>query len=1072
MLRMLDYTLDAGWPASAVSLSTAPACNLRAPARDTMERRSRAQEPFVRLSEICVNRPVFAFMLIMFLVVMGVFSFLDLGVDLFPQSDPATVYVRVRLPGASPEEMASQVIMPLEEAVSSVSGIEELRAMVNEGSANLIITFVLERDIGEAVEDVREKVQGALRMLPPNVLPPVVMKADLDRDPIIVLSVTGQRPLRELTEIADKQIRRGLETVDGVGGVDISGARRRQINLFLDMNKLNAYNLTAQDVERAVRSENIEAPGGRIVRGPTELGVRTLGRVERVEEFGNIIIKNVGGAPVRLRDVGYAEDGMAEKRTFAYYRNTPAVSMEIRRQTGTNAVKVVDSILARMELIKRELPAGVRVEIVKEQATYIRNSVKALEEHLVLGSLLASLIVWLFIRNWRTVLISSLAIPTSIITTFTLLRAMDFTLNSMTLLGLTLAVGIVIDDAIIVLENIYRYIESEELAPMKAAVVATKEIAMAVMATTLSLVIIFVPIAFMTGYARRFLHQFGWTMAISIMVSMLVAFTLTPSLSARLLKRRKPGERAAHDERHVGPMQRVYMGMLRWSLHHRWVIVTICLVTLGSTYFMYTTIGRDWMPQEDQSELGIFLETPEGSSLELTERVALEIASRVEKVPGVRTVVPQSSQFMDRVTQASLTVLLHPPDQRADIGTMGQLVRGAMRDFMHLRPRITFPNALGGRDTFSPIRAMILGPEMSRLVELAKQATLETAKEKSLSDIKANLNLNNPELQVVIDRQLASDLGVRVSDIAGAVRLLMSGDDEISTFKEGSEQYPVTMRLLPGQRDDPAVLSRLLVPSSRLGLIRLDSIAKLERGLGPSRIDRYNRQFAVGIYGNIAPGHSLGEGAAAAQAAINRVGLPPGYRLQFSGQVRILEETTANMLLAMGLGAIFMYMVLAAQFESLIHPFIILLTLPLSIPFALLSLELTGRTLNLFSALGILLLLGIVKKNGILQIDYMNRLREQGFPIESAILEANRIRLRPILMTTFAIIAGLIPTAVGVGSGASQRSAIAVTIIGGQTLCLLLTLLVVPVGYSMVEDAKTWFARRRAVPEQAPAAGD
>jgi len=1027
----------------------------------------------VRLSEICVQRPVFAFMLIMFLVVMGFFSFLNLGVDLFPQSDPAMVYVRVRLPGASPEEVASQVVMPLEEAISSISGIEELRAYVMEGTANIMVTFVLERDIGEAAEDVREKVNGAIRRLPPNVLPPVVQKAELDREPVIMLAVAGDRPVRELTEIADKQIRRALETVDGVGGVDISGARKRQINLFMDLNKLSGYSLTAQDVERAVRQENIEAPGGRIVRGPSELGVRTMGRVERVEEFNDMIIKNVDGAPIRLRDVGHAEDGMAEKRTFAYYKNTTAVTLDIRRQTGTNTVKVVDDILARVAKVRTELPAGVRVEVVKEQATYIRNSVKALGEHLILGSLLASLIVFLFIRNWRTVLISSLAIPTSIITTFSLLQWMDFTLNSMTLLGLTLAVGIVIDDAIIVLENIYRFIENEDLPPMRAAVAATKEIALAVMATTLSLVIIFVPIAFMTGYARRFLNQFGWTMAMSILVSMLVAFTLTPSLSARLLKPRRKGAKTREDE-HVGLMQRVYLGMLQWSLNHRWVILLICGVTFGSTFVIYQNIGRDWMPQEDQSELSIMLETPEGSSLELTERVARDISRNIEQVPGVLTVVPQSSTFMDRVTMCQITVLLKPQDQREDIATMGQKVREAMRDYMHLRPRVTFPNALGGRDTFSPIRAMILGPDMGRLVELAKAAVIEMGKEPSLADIKANLNLNNPELQVVVDRPLASDLGVRVADIAGAVRLLMSGDDEISTFKEESEQYPVTMRLLPGQRDDPAVLSRLLVPSARLGLIRLDSIAKIERGLGPSRIDRHNRQFSVGIYGNIAQGHSLVEGAAAAQGVIERIGLPSGYTLSFSGQVKVLEETTANMLLAIGLGSIFMYMVLAAQFESLIHPFIILLTLPLSIPFALLSLIATGRTLNLFSALGVLLLLGIVKKNGILQIDYMNRLRGQGFPLRSAILEGNRVRLRPILMTTFAIVAGLIPTAVGVGSGASQRSAIAVTIIGGQLLCLLLTLLVVPVAYSMVEEARAWLTRKRPAPEeaQAPAAGD
>lgn len=1026
----------------------------------------------VRLSEICVQRPVFAFMLIMFLVVMGIFSFMDLGVDLFPRSDPATVYVRVRLPGASPEEVTSQVVLPLEESIASVSGIDEMRAMVTEGSASIIVTFVLERDIGEAAEDVREKVAAAMRKLPPNVLPPTVAKADPDSDPVIVLAVSGSRPVRELTEIADKQVRRSLETVDGVGAVDMSGARLRQINVFMDIDKLNAYQLTAQDVRRALETENVEAPGGRIVRGPSELGVRTLGRVESVSEFNNIIIKNVRGAPIRVRDIGYVEDGMAERRSFAYYQGKPAVILSVRRQMGVNTVKLVEDIQRRMKLISSQLPSGVELNVIKEQATYIKNSVAALEEHLVLGSLLASFIVWLFIRDWRTVLISAIAIPTSIITTFTIMRMMDFTLNSMTLLGLTLAVGIVIDDAIIVLENIYRFIEEKGLPPMEAAVKATKEIALAVMATTLSLVIIFVPIAFMTGYARRYVNQFGWTMAFSIMVSMLVAFTLTPTLSARILKRRSPEARKAH-EHHGGPIDRVYVRLLGWSLNHRWVIMLVCAATFGSTFIVSRYIGRDWMPQDDQSELSVSIEMPEGSSLEATERVVLEMSSRISKIEGVQAVQPAThSSILERVTMASITVLLHPQRERADISTMGQRVRQVLRDYAYTRPRVSFPNVLGGRDTFAPIRLQLLGPDINQLVEIAKAANVELAKVPSLVDVKVNLNLNNPELQVDIDRALASDLGVRVSDIANAVRLLMSGEDQISTYKEGSEQYPVTMRLLPEQRDNPEVLSRLLIPSAKVGLIRLDSIARLERGLGPSRIDRYNRQFSVNVYGNVAPGRTLGEAAQATQAVFDRLGLPPGYSVRFSGQVKILEETTTNMIMAIGLASIFMYMVLAAQFESLAHPFIILLTLPLSIPFALISLISTGRSLNLFSALGILLLLGIVKKNGILQIDYMNRLRGQGLPLREAILEANRVRLRPILMTTFSIIAGLIPTAMGIGAGASQRSAIAVTIIGGQSLCLLLTLLVVPVAYSLLEEARAILTRRRTVEAQAPVAGD
>ncbi len=886
---------------------------------------------------------------------------------------------------------------------------------------------------------------------------------------MVTLTVSGQRSTRELTEIADKQVRRSLETVDGVAGVDVNGGRNRQINLFLDLDKMGAYKLTAQDVERAVRTENIEAPGGRIVRGPTEVGVRTLGRVTDVAQFNDIIIKNEGGSPIRVSDVGRVEDGVAEQRTFAYNGQKAAVVLEVRRQTGTNTVQVVDTIKERLAAMAGELPAGVKVDIVKDQSIYIRNSVASLEEHLVLGSVLASFIVWLFIRDWRTVLISSIAIPTSIITTFSLMKALDFTLNSMTLLGLTLAVGIVIDDAIIVLENIYRFIEERDMPPMEAAVRATEEIATAVIATTVSLVIIFVPIAFMNGYARRLVNQFGWTMAMSIMVSMLVAFTLTPSMSARLLRkkpRKEGGGPRTHEAKH-GFFENVYVSTLEWSLRHRWVIVVICFVTFGSTYFVNKNIGRDWMPQEDQSELSVYLELPEGSSIEATEQLSLPLAAKFQKIPGVLAVLPQTSSMSARVNNAYITVLLDEPDRRADLNVIAAQVREILKDYAYTRPRINFPNALGGRESMSPIRGMLLGPDLKKLAELSKLIGAEMYKLESVVDTRVALNLNNPEMQVTIDRARASDLGVRVSDIAGAVRLLMSGEDQISTFKEGPEQYPVTMRLLPGQRDDPAALSRLLIPSSRLGLIRLDSVAHLERGLGPGRIDRFNRQFSVGVYGNVAPGHSLQEAAADTQSVIAKIGLPPGYQLKFSGQVKILEETTTNMMMALGLASVFMYMVLAAQFESIVHPFIIMMTLPLSIPFALISLIATGRTLNLFSALGVLLLLGIVKKNGILQIDYMNHLREAGNDLHYSIIEANRVRLRPILMTTFAIIAGLLPTAFGTGSGASQRSAIAVTIIGGQLLCLVLSLLVVPVGYSLVEGVRERLGQGRLIPSTA-----
>src|SRR5207253_7580143 len=511
------------------------------------------------ISELCVRRPVFALMLISFLVVLGVFSFRDLGVDLFPRSDPATVNINIALPGATPEEMATQVVLPIEEAVNTISGLDELTSQMSEGSARITCTFVLERDLESAAQDVREKVSGALRNLPPNIFPPVIQKADPDSAPVLTISVVSDKNIRETTEIADKQIRRLLETVDGVGTVTMTGGRSRQIRLYADAEKLNAYGITIHQFQHAIQNENVEIPGGRIVRGPTEVGVRTMGRVDAVSEFSDIIVANVNGSPIRVHDIGRVEDTFAEPNTWNMVEGKEGVRLDVRRQSGTNTVAIIDVVKEKLEQVRKTLPPGVEVKIIADKSIFINASVNALKEHLLFGSILASLVVLLFIRNLRSVAIASLAIPTSIVATFTLMKAMNFTLNNMTLLGLTLAVGIVIDDAIVVLENIVRFIEEKHELPKTAAIDATKEITLAVVATTISLVIIFVPIAFITGYAKRYVNEFGWTMAFSVMVSMLVSFTLTPMMSSLLLKRRssKSGEEEHSSRERVGFFHRL-----------------------------------------------------------------------------------------------------------------------------------------------------------------------------------------------------------------------------------------------------------------------------------------------------------------------------------------------------------------------------------------------------------------------------------------------------------------------------------------------------------------------------------
>jgi HAE1 family hydrophobic/amphiphilic exporter-1 len=1000
----------------------------------------------VKIAEICVRRPVFAVMLIAFLVTLGIFSYRSLGVDLFPKVDPATVNVTVNLPGSSPDEMVSSVVLPLEDAISSVSGIDEMMVRASEGSASITTNFKLERDIETATQDVREKVSTALKNLPPNILPPIITKVDPDSDPILTVVVSGSMNRRELTEIADKVVRRGIQTVDGVGEVDLVGGQNREIRVLIDGQRLTAHNLTVTQLRDALVNENIEEPGGHMIRGPEQVDLRTLGRITSAEQFGDVIIAYRGGAPVRVRDVAKVEDGAEELRIWAMLGGKDVISVQVTRQAGTNSVQIADEVKRRVELLKKQVPPGVQLQVIGDISTFIKASVNSLLEHLILGSVLASIVVLLFIRNLRAVLIASVAIPASVISTFTLMKYMDFTLNNMTLLALTLAVGIVIDDAIIVLENIFRHMEEKGLGPVEAAIQGTQEIGLAVMATTFSLVIIFLPIAFMTGYARRYVNSFGWTMALSILVSMLVSFTLTPMMSSRLLKvDSRSGHARSRESKFVQWLERTYLRALNWSLDHRLVIIAVCVLVFLSSIPLHNLVGRDWIPFDDQSELNTGVDFPEGQSLDGTIAAFTEMAKRVSTIPEVLYVEAYTQGL---TYHGHLYISLKDRSQRSrSSAEIGQDVRKVLAPFSNAAISVRLPSVLGG-ETYAPIRAIIRGPDIEKLAVYGQRAALKMSEWPGMQDASPDLKLNKPELQVKVDRQRAADLGVRMADVASAVRLLYSGEDEISTFKEGSEQYPVTMQLVQAQRDDLNVLAQLMVPSAKQGQVRLESLATIERGNGPITISRYNRQFQVGILANVAQGYPLDAAADATRRAILSLHLPPGYSFGFSGPVRILDETTVNMILAVLLASIFMYMVLAAQFESFSYPFIIMLTLPLSIPFALFSLWITHRTLNLWSMLGVFLLLGIVKKNGILQVDYTNRLRREGIPLRQALLEANRVRLRPILMTTFSIVAGLIPVALGIGAGSEQRAAIAVTIIGGQTLCLGLTLLVVPVAYS------------------------
>jgi len=913
---------------------------------------------------------------------------------------------------------------------------------------------VLERDLNDAANDVREKVASAMKVVPPQLLPPVITKVDPDSDPVMSVVVSsGSMSLRTLTEIADKQIMRVIQTAGGVGQVTLGGGRAREVHIVVDIQKLNAYGLSLTQVSDAIETENVEIPGGAVEQGNGQLLLRTLGRVDVTEDFNAVVIATTNGTPIRVSDVGYAEDTFQRPTTAAWLNGAPAVVLDIRRAMGENTVAVIEGVRAKIQTLQRTLPRAVTLTVIRDDSKFIYASVESLEEHLIFGSLFAAFVVMFFIRNIRAVLIASLAIPASIIASFTLMRLMGFTLNNMTLLGITLAVGIVIDDAIVVLENIFRYIEEKGVTPYEAAIQGTREVALAVMATTLSLVVIFLPIAFMTGYARRFINPFGLTMAFAVLVSMLVSFTLVPMLSSRFLK--LADAEADHRTKEQGFfhwLDTTYTRQVNWALDHSWIIIGVSVLTFLLTFPLNRMVGREFVPNEDMGEWTVHFDTPEGTSLAGTSEMGLQLLKELEGIEGIAQIIPSIGVVgpgAGASTHMHLLCLARPIGERKN--TQAQMItemRRRLAAHPAYRPTISARNALGsGEGTGGyPVSANILGPDLNQLADYSLKALAAAQKLPSIGEAKIQLSVSNPEIHVVVDRKRAADLGVRMATIGNTLRLAVAGDDQISNFREGAERYPVKIRVLENQRRDIEQIGRLTVPSAT-GPVRIDNIAKLERGLGPSALQRSNRQFTVSLQADMAPGHALDEASSDIRKMLAGLNMPADMSFRLQGQSKILDETTANMIMAIGLAMIFVYMVLASQFESFVQPIVIMLALPIAVPFALFTLWATGRTLNLWSALGMLLLLGIVKKNSILQVDYANTLRAAGMPLREAIVEACRTRLRPILMTTFAIIAGLIPTALGLGIGGTGRAAIAVTVIGGQSLCLFLTLLLVPVAY-------------------------
>src|SRR5258705_5551170 len=889
-----------------------------------------------KLAEICIRRPVFATMIVLSLVVVGAASYFRLGVDRFPSVDLPTVSVRTNLPGASPEEVESLVTQEIEEVVNTVDGIDELRSISGQGTSIIIATFKLDRNLESAAQDVRDRVNSLGRSLPDDATPPVIQKFDNDSTPVVTISLSADRSLRELTELADKTVRVQLERVSGVGEVRVVGGLDRAINIWIDAERLAAYQIPVTAVRSALTRQNADVPGGNVNTGREELVLRTLGRYTDPRAFEDLVIANVNGSPIRLRDVGHVEDGTKEQRSLARLNGVPTVTLEIRRQSGANTIDVINGIKRELPRIAGQLPADVKMEVIRDQSRYIEAALHEIQKHLVLGSILASLVVLLFMRSWRSTLIAAVAIPCSLISSFGMMRALNFTLNSVTMLALVLMVGVVIDDAIVVLENIFRFIEEKRIEPREAAREATKDIGLAVLATTLSLVVIFLPVSFMSSISGRFLYQFGITAAVAILVSLLVSFTLTPMMSSRLIRVSDAGGHGSPSSRRgfYRWIDAGYTYMLAFAMRHRLAVGLVSLIVVLSSIPLYRAVKQEFIPTNvDEAEFEVSVNGPEGTNLAVMNETISAMEKDMLATPGVRLVLSSAGgSFLGGVNQGGAYIRIAPHEERTlSVTKLSRATKSgnpfnvfrsnfSQQDVMtEVRRRLQkyAPMRIGVRNAQSfnfgaggrtDIDFVFRGPDIVALAGYADDLVERSKKLGGIVDADTTLKLNKPELRVVIDRERAADLGVDSSDIATSLRLMVGGEEKASRYRDEqtNEDYDVQLRLAEADRSDVGTISRLYVPSSRGGLIRLDNLVKIKRDTSPSRIDRLDRERQVSVRASVAPGFALADRIEGLRNSVAEMNLPSAYTTSVSGRARELEKTFTEFIWAFILSILFM----------------------------------------------------------------------------------------------------------------------------------------------------------------------
>ncbi len=1009
------------------------------------------------LPELAIRRHVLAYMVSAVLVLFGLIGFQRIGVDRFPEIEFPLISVTTVLPGASPEIVDASVTNLIEGAVNSVPGIDFIQSTSSPGVSNVIITFDLSKDIDVAFNETQAKVNQVLRQLPSDADPPVVAKVEVGASPIMWISLSGDRTLQQLNQYANNVIRKRLETIDGVGEVRIGGRRERTIRVDLDLDQMAAFGVTAQDIREAFVTEHVQFPGGFLVAGPTEMLIKLDLEFHSVDELEQMIVRYVDGAPVRLAEVAEVSDGLADFRSVARYNGRPNVGLGIVKIAGSNTVAIVDAVLERLDNeIIPQLPPGMVIEIASDDSELIREIVRALQEHLVEGALLAALVVLLFLRSWRGTIIIALAIPVSLLAAVAAIYLMGYTFNTMTLLALLLLIGVVVDDAIVVLENIYRHRQEENPDPVAAAISGSNQVFFAIIATTLTLVSIFASVIFLGGIIGRFFESFAVTVTVGVLASSLVALTLTPVLCARFLRVRRSEEargRVYHAfDAFFDGMNHYYGRALGFALNRRWTVVGLAALVVMSSGVFFAAIDKEFSPEEDEGRFVVFFRAPLGTGIEVTDRYMATIENLLGAYPEVRSYFTAIGLGAAGEVNRGLAFARLVDRSERDISQQAFLAE-LRRELARIPGVIAFaaPPSIVGGQRGDPLQFAISGADLDEVARLARELRQKLEDIDGMGRLDLDLQLDLPQLDVEVDRQRLADAGLSSADLAFAVNMLAGGVD-IARYNDDpgdGERYDVRVKAAPGQITAPEDLNRIMLRAASGDLLRFDSLAVAHERLAPAVITRFDLNYSANFFGN--PEMALARAVDFIETEAAEL-LPLGYQLHLKAEAREFQQTQQYVLFAFMLAVVLVFMVLASQFNSFIQPMIVMVAQPLAVIGGVFALWLTGNSLNIYSMIGMVLLVGLVAKNSILLIDLTNQFRAAGDSVDQALSRACPIRLRPVLMTSLTVVLALTPPALGLGAGADTNGPLAIAVIGGMLSSTLLTLVVVPAVYSLVEN--------------------